>query len=516
MRGRKSKLKSTNFTPRSEDFPKGKICFEILYIMKHLRFLRGAAAVSLGAVVSKGIGAVYRIVLSSLLSGVGMGLYQMAYPFFCLFLMLTSAGAGPALSRIVARERALGRSGRGALFAGLRLFAGLGGAGGMLLALLAPVLSALQGADLAAGYVFLAPAVLLCAVISVLRGYFQGRGRMAPTALSEVLETLVKAGLGVFFALLFRGDAPRAARFALLAVTLSEGAALIYLLSRLGGERCVPDLRPRQGAAELVPVVLPVMAASCILPLSQAVDSVLLPRLLGGGEGAVLAYGLLAGGALALASLPASAARGLAAAAVPSLAALSARGEARAAKKRALFALGAALLLVLPCALVLFFGAGRIASLLYPALSGGERALLVSLIRATAFAAPAVAGTDILAACLAGLGRASRAALSMLLAAALKVLLQIVLVPRMGAMGGAIAANACFWVAFSLDLLYTVFSYHRRNGQYDHDHRSGNARGGALASRRGMFEGGGKRAGARRIARLGGDAQGAGHPLREP
>ena len=339
--------------------------------MKHLRFLRGAAAVSLGAVVSKGIGAVYRIVLSSLLSGVGMGLYQMAYPFFCLFLMLTSAGAGPALSRIVARERALGRSGRGALFAGLRLFAGLGGAGGMLLALLAPVLSALQGADLAAGYVFLAPAVLLCAVISVLRGYFQGRGRMAPTALSEVLETLVKAGLGVFFALLFRGDAPRAARFALLAVTLSEGAALIYLLSRLGGERCVPDLRPRQGAAELVPVVLPVMAASCILPLSQAVDSVLLPRLLGGGEGAVLAYGLLAGGALALAALPASAARGLAAAAVPSLAALSARGEARAAKKRALFALGAALLLVLPCALVLFFGAGRIASLLYPALSEG-------------------------------------------------------------------------------------------------------------------------------------------------
>ena len=35
--------------------------------MKHLRFLRGAAAVSLGAVVSKGIGAVYRIALSALL-----------------------------------------------------------------------------------------------------------------------------------------------------------------------------------------------------------------------------------------------------------------------------------------------------------------------------------------------------------------------------------------------------------------------------------------------------------------
>ena len=113
--------------------------------MKHLRFLRGAAAVSLGAVVSKGIGAVYRIALSALLPALGMGLYQMAWPFFCLFLTLTSAGAGYALSRTVARERALGRSGRSALLAGLRLFALLGGVGGALLFVFAPGLRRVAG-----------------------------------------------------------------------------------------------------------------------------------------------------------------------------------------------------------------------------------------------------------------------------------------------------------------------------------------------------------------------------------
>ena len=475
--------------------------------MKHLRFLRGAAAVSLGAVVSKGIGAVYRIALSALLPALGMGLYQMAWPFFCLFLTLTSAGAGYALSRTVARERALGRSGRGALLAGLRLFALLGGAGGALLFVFAPALGALQGASLASAYRILAPAVVLGGALSVLRGYFQGARRMGTSALSEVFETLVKAGLGVFLVLCFRGEAHASALAALGAVVLSEGAALLYLALSLRGERKVPDLMPRQSASFLLPAVLPVMASACILPLSQALDSVLLPRLLGGGEGAVLSFGLLTGGAFALAALPASAARGLAAAAVPSLAALSARGEARAAKKRALFALGAALLAVLPCALCLFFFAGRIAHILYPALAEGERALLRSLIRATAFTSLAVAGTDTLASSLTGLGKASRAACAMLLAAALKVVLQAVLVPRMGVMGGAIALNACFWVAFSLDLFYTVRSHHRRRAQYDHDHRSGNARGGALAAGGQLPEGGALRAGARRIARVGSGAE---------
>ena len=471
--------------------------------MKHLRFLRGAAAVSLGAVLSKGIGAVYRVVLASLLGGLGMGLYQMAWPFFFLFLTLTSAGASSALSRLVARERALGRSGRNALFSALKLFALLGGAGALLLILFAPQMSALQGAELALGYAFLAPGVLLGGSLAVLRGYFLGARRMGTAASSEVLETLIKCCFGVFFALSFRGEPQRAAMFALLAVPLSEGAALLVLLFALRGERRTPDLSPRRSPAALLPLVLPVMAAACVLPLSQAVDSVLLPRLLGGGEDAVLSFGLLTGGAFALAALPSSAVRGVAAAAVPSLAALSARGEGRAAFKRALFALGLSLALALPCALALFFGAEKIAALLYPALSSGERARLVSLIRAAAFSALTIAGTDTLASSLAGLGKAGRAALFMLLSVLIKGVLQVLLAPRLGVMGGAIAQNACFLVAFSLDLFYTVRSYHGRKGQYDHDRRSGNARGGALAAGGKLPEGGALRAGARRIARLG-------------
>ena len=478
------------------------------YIMKHLAFLRGAAALSMAAVASKLLGAVYRIALTSLLGAAGMGLYQMAWPFFALFLTLTSAGASSSVSRLVARERALGGSGNNVFLAGVRLFALLGGAGAVLLALFSRSIARLQGADLAGGYLLLAPAVLLGGVLSAFRGYFLGVRRMAPAALSEVLETLIKVGLGVFFALLFRSDPPRAAVLALSAVVLSEGAALAFLALSMKGERKTPDLKPRR-SGEILPFVLPVMAAACILPLSQAADSVLLPRLLGGGAGAVASFGLLSGGALSLASLPASAARGLASAAVPSVAALSARGEGERAKKRALFALAATLLLALPCALILFFFAGKIVSLLYPALSSGERETLVSLTRLTAFSTLTIAGTDTLAASLAGLGRASNAALAMLAAVVVKAALQVILVPRMGVTGGAIAANACFLIAFLFDLLYTVRKQQRGKRTYGNDHRSGNARGGTEPSRRKALAGGALRARARRIAPLGGGADGA-------
>lgn len=472
------------------------------YIMKHLRYLRGAAALTLGAAASKIVGAFYRVALTSLLGGAGMGLYQLAWPFFALFLTLTSAGASSSVSRLVARERALGGSGSNVFLAGVRLFALLGGAGALLLALFSRRIAALQGAETAAGYLLLAPAVLLGGVLSAFRGYFLGLRRMAPAALSEVLETLVKCGLGIFFALAFRGDAARAAIYALFAVALSEGAALAFLALSLRGERRVPDLK-RRSSADILPFVLPVMAAACILPLSQAVDSVLLPRLMGGGAGAVTSFGLLSGGALSLAALPASAARGFASAAIPSVAALSARGEQKGAQRRALYALGATLLLALPAALLLFFFAEKVVSLLYPALSSGEKELLVSLTRLTSFSALTIAGTDTLAASLAGLGRANKAASSMLLAILAKAALQVILVPKMGAAGGAIAANVCFLIAFSLDLFYTVRITNKRKRQYGNDYRSGNKRGGALPSRRKPLKGGAVHPRARRIAPLG-------------
>ncbi len=446
--------------------------------MRTSKYLRGAAVLTAGSLLAKVVGAFYRIPLTNLLGGYGTGLYQMAYPLFCLFLTLSSTGVPVALSRVIARETARGEEDGATAKVALRLFALLGAAGTAMMLLLAPAMSALQGErNLLACYAMLAPAVFFVALLSVFRGYFQGRGEMAPTAVSELVEQLVKAGCGLLFAYRYASDPARAAALTLLAVAISEVVACAVMALRFKGATHVRRRRLKKPAArDLWEAVLPVMAAACILPLSHTADSVLLVRLLRGTQSAVAQYGLFAGAATSLVSLASTACYGLGAGAVPAVSEACARGEEGEAKKRAAEALLFTLLLSLPCALVLLFFARPIVELLFPALERGDAMLLCRLVRVSSVSAALLAATDTLAACLAGMGRAKYAARSMLVAVSVKFFLEVLLVgdPRLGILGAAIASDACYLIAFLLDLRYTV-KKHKEGKIYDHSRRYGDA-----------------------------------------
>ena len=475
--------------------------------MERSNYLKSAAVLSVGGIIAKGIGAFYRIPLANLLGGYGMGLYQMAYPLFCVLLTFSSAGIPSALARMVAEETARGRSGEKLLKTALRLFAILGLCGTALMCLFAPRMSALQGdGRLSLCYFMLAPSVFFVALIAVFRGWFQGKSDMRPTAVSEIVEQLVKAAAGLYFATRFASEPALATAWCLLAVTLSELAALIYLIVRSRGETRVRTLTARRTAGtEILFAALPVMAATSLLPLSQTVDSILIVRLLSGHTPhAVSLYGLFAGSALSLVNLPATACYGLAAASVPSVSRCFARGEQEEGKKRALYALCVTLLLSLPCALGLFFFAGRITALLFPALSEADARMLAALLRLLSVSAVTVAGVDTLAACLTGMGRAKWAALSMLVAVLVKFALQRALVgiPRISVGGAAIAANACYLVAFFLDLFYTV-KKKKRQEEYDHDRESRRRERRYQPESAARAEGGGRSARTQRVAGVG-------------
>lgn len=481
-------------------------------------FLKNAAVVSLGGLAAKAIGVVYRIPLANMLGGYGAGLYQMAYPLFCLMLTFSSVGIPAVVARAVAAECAAGRSGQSVLRAALKLFALLGLGGAAMLGALALPVSALQGERaLAQCYLALAPAVLFVALIAVLRGYWQGRGVMSPTALSEVVEQGVKVGAGLLFAARFPHDPVSAARGALFAVTVSEAVALLFLLLfPREKERFLRVRRTETGT--LLFAALPVMASAALLPLSQMLDSVLIVRLLARHTSrAVSLYGLFAGSALSLVNLPATLCSGLAAASVPSIAACFAGGEREKGRERAMTALLLCLGLALPCAVVLFAFAPLAVRLLYPALPAGDAALLVRLLRLSSVSAATLAAVDLLAACLTAMGLAKRAALSMLLAVLVKAGLQLLLVGNAsyGILGAAVAANGCYLVAFFLDLFYTVKDKksQKRMGQHDHDHRSRGREGGRDEARARRAREGGPRPRAHGGASVGTEPGGGGHPV---
>lgn len=481
-------------------------------------FLKNAAVVSLGGLAAKAIGVVYRIPLANMLGGYGAGLYQMAYPLFCLMLTFSSVGIPAVVARAVAAECAAGRSGQSVLRAALKLFAFLGLGGAAMLGALALPVSALQGERaLAQCYLALAPAVLFVALIAVLRGFWQGRGVMSPTALSEVVEQGVKVGAGLLFAARFPHDPVSAARGALFAVTVSEAVALLFLLLfPREKERFLRVRRTETGT--LLFAALPVMASAALLPLSQMLDSVLIVRLLARHTSrAVSLYGLFAGSALSLVNLPATLCSGLAAASVPSIAACFAGGEREKGRERAMTALLLCLGLALPCAVVLFAFAPLAVRLLYPALPAGDAALLVRLLRLSSVSAATLAAVDLLAACLTAMGLAKRAALSMLLAVLVKAGLQLLLVGNAsyGILGAAVAANGCYLVAFFLDLFYTVMDKksQKRMGQHDHDHRSRGREGGRDEARARRAREGGPRPRAHGGASVGTEPGGGGHPV---
>ncbi len=442
--------------------------------MKHAIFLKSVAVISLGGLIAKAIGALYRFPLGALLGGYGMGLYSMAYPLFCVLLTFSSAGIPSAFSRIVAERTARGEP--VPMRPALAMFAFLGAAGTAVMLIFAPIMAKLQGEpSLAPCYYALAPSVFFVALIAVFRGYFQGKNNMFPTAASEIAEQLVKSSFGLFLAMRFARDSAQAAFCALAAVTASELVALVCLALRYRGEprRKLMSARPATGGSVLRSA-LPVMAASALLPLSQMTDSVLVVRLLQRRTArAVAQYGLFSGGASSLVSLPATVCYGLVAATVTSVSFRMAKGDVRGGKRRAVYALALTLALSLPCAAGLFVFSVPIARFLYPALGEEDVLLLARLVRLSSVSAATLAGVDTLSACLTGMGRAKRAAFSMLAAVIVKHALQFALIPALGVAGAAIAANVCYLVAFSLDLIYTVTARQKEN-RHDHGHRTRN------------------------------------------
>ncbi len=200
----------------------------------------GAAVLGLAGLLSKLLGAAYRIPLTNLIGAEGMGLYQLVFPLYVLLLNLSSAGLPAAVSKLTA-QRISGGDEPGARRLFLTAFGSLFCAGAFF-SLLPLALGGVIGGIARSPYAgrlygIIAPSVLFVALISAFRGYFQGRMNMVPTAVSQVTEQAAKAALSLYFAYRLMPDPVLAAAGVVAAVTLSELAALIVLAAMYAAHR---------------------------------------------------------------------------------------------------------------------------------------------------------------------------------------------------------------------------------------------------------------------------------------
>lgn len=289
----------------------------------------GVALLSASGIAVKIVGLLYKIPITNLLGGDGMGYFSGAYTIYLLFYSISAAGIPTALSILVSRSEAVGNKRLTACtdIVATILFSSIGLALSLILAVAASPISSLVGnpqADLA--LLAIAPSVFFVCAAGAIRGFFQGHQVMLPTALSQITEAIGKLLIGVFLAnyAIKKGYAPeKVAAFAILGITVGSACSMILLLFMkfrfCRRKRCVSDLFLDKNGKfalpsvssivhEIVRIALPVTLSSAVVSLSGIIDlATVMHRLRDIGYSADVAnalYGNYSALAVALVNMP--------------------------------------------------------------------------------------------------------------------------------------------------------------------------------------------------------------------
>ncbi|MCL2077592.1 MAG: polysaccharide biosynthesis C-terminal domain-containing protein [Oscillospiraceae bacterium] len=201
--------------------------------------LENAAILFIAMGITKVVGALLKIPLGNILGGLGMSYFSSAYSVFGPVYALTAAAIPTVLTKMVAQNAAAGKYGdvRKIKKVALRAAALLGFAGTVIiLVITVPFARFVADAPKSIpSMLIIAPSVFFCCIAAVYRGYYEGLRNTLPTALSQVVEAVVKAALGValsYIVLLKTDSLPYAAAAAVLGITVSEAVGLLFLFLR--------------------------------------------------------------------------------------------------------------------------------------------------------------------------------------------------------------------------------------------------------------------------------------------
>ncbi|MEA1022329.1 lipid II flippase MurJ [Bacillus subtilis] len=168
------------------------------------KLLRGTFVLTLGTYISRILGMVYLIPFSIMVGATGGALFQYGYNQYTLFLNIATMGFPAAVSKFVSKYNSKGdyETSRKMLKAGMSVMLVTGMIAFFILYLSAPMFAeiSLGGKDnngLTIDHVvyvirMVSLALLVVPIMSLVRGFFQGHQMMGPTAVSQVVEQIVR------------------------------------------------------------------------------------------------------------------------------------------------------------------------------------------------------------------------------------------------------------------------------------------------------------------------------------
>ena len=433
----------------SKDFKKSK---------KGDGLLKSAGILAVGGLITKLLGALYRLPLTSLLGSEGLGIYQTAFPVYCLLLTFSSTGVPSAIAKLVAS----GYGEKGVLKKSLSLFIPIGLLGSLSMCVLSYKIASMQAISSATlSYIALSPSVFLVSVISCLRGYFQGKLNMLPTAISQIVEQAVKVAVGLSLCFFIGGSPLTKGALACLAITISESVALIYLYVRLKREGNLRGNTFILSYKRLIATLLPITLSTLILPVARVFDSFTVVNLLSDYTShATSLYGIYTGSVESVVSVPVALCYAVAVSALPQIATAFKNNDTNLIKETIVKAFALTIFLACVSGLLLFFFSSSATNILFGGLSVEEQSLTSSLLSLSFFTIVGLSLTQTLSSCSIAMGKPYSSCVFLAIGVIVKFLLQINLLKnqRINIFAVLYSDIVCYFVAVFLNYVFHFFS----------------------------------------------------------
>lgn len=384
----------------------------------------------------------------------GNAITSASFQVYSLLLSITSIGVPGAISKLVAERSSVGdHKGAYKIFKiSLALFSIVGILGSYFLFCYAKTIAnnILRMPEVELSLIALSPSIFLVSIISVYKGYFNGREKMSITAKAQTYDQLTKTFFTIFiieiaFFISKLTGISEIAACANLATTFANVIEFGYLYFSYNKE--LPtikyeiitsinyrEVRMIRTIKDVLLSAIPMALSPFIGTIGKNIDSTTIMSGLQNNmsyENAKIQYGIFNGKVDTLINFPLSFSGTLSIALIPSIAAAKSKGKISEVENRINLSLLIGLIIALPTVAIFAFYSEAILKLLFPNASSGSTILSIS-----SFSIIFIAIEQTIRGVLIGIGNNKIPLISITLSVFIKYILNKFLIPLNGFVGG--------------------------------------------------------------------------------
>lgn len=349
-------------------------------------FIKQGSILAVASVISRIIGLLYRSPMTAIIGDEGNGLYSYAFEVYSIALILSSYSMPLAVSKILSGKIAR-KEYRNAykIFRYAMIFAAISGFAMMAIIFFAAPfiekISNYQGLTLPLRV--LSPTIFVVAIVGTIRGFFQSRKTMIPTAVSQLADQIINALVSVLAAYLFvltaknsLDHASKGAAGGTLGTLFGALSSLFFLIflfviyrprmkKHLAHDRSYREDTSADIWKMLFATIIPVILSQSVYQASGLIDGTLFGNLYGGENNSSL-WGSYSTKYRVLVNVPNAIASSMASSMIPTLVSLYSVGNMKAFKNKLAISVKVNMMIAIPCAVGLAVLGTPIMRLLFP------------------------------------------------------------------------------------------------------------------------------------------------------